>query len=123
MTKQRSYTMKTFDMSEVRKALRKNVPQINKLENLVDLKNLELIKVDTKEKIVIIFYEGVASRELYPDVGEKLIEKEVISKDNLINSWTGNRGQDNEYRRVHMSLDFPGYRVQVFLRTYNPNYK
>ncbi len=110
-------------MSEVRKVLGKNVLQINKLENLVGLKNLELIKVDTKEKIVMIFYEAIASQGLYPNVGEKLIEKEVIRKENLIDFWIVNKGQDNEYEEVRMSLDFPNYDVWVFLNAYNPNYK
>jgi len=123
MTEQRSYTMKTFDMSEVRKALRKNVPQINELEDLAGLKNLELIRVDTKEKIVIIFYEGIASQELYSNINEKLIEKKVIREDNLMNFLISNKGQDNEYKKIHMSLDFPDYDVQVFLKAYNPNYK
>jgi len=123
MTKQKPYVMMTFGVSEIRKTLRKNVLQINKLESLADLKNLKVMGVNAKEKIVVIFYEGVASRELYPNISEKLIEKEVIRKDNLINSYTGNKGQYNEYREVHMSLDFPDYDVRVFLRAYNPNYK
>ena len=123
MEKQKPYTMITFDVSEIKEILRKNVPQINKLENLADFKNLKLMNADVKGKIVVIFYEGVASWELYPDVSKKLIEKEIISKDNLINSWTGNKGQCNEYEKVYMDLDFPGYSVWVFLRAYNPNYK
>lgn len=116
--------MMAFDISEIRKTLRKNVPQINKLEGLVDLTNLKVISINAKEKIVVIFYEGVASRELYPDVGKKLIEKEVIRKDNLMNSRIANKGQDNEYEEVYIGLNLPDYyRVRVFLTAYNPNYK
>jgi len=95
MTKQKSHAMISFDASEIREILRKNVPQINKLESLADLKNLKVVSVTAKEKIVVIFYEGVASRELYPDVGKKLIEKKVIREDNLMNSRIANKGQDN----------------------------
>jgi len=124
MTKQKPYAMVPFDALEIKKALRKNIPQINKLEDLADFKNLKVIRVNAKEKIVVIFYEGVASQELYPDVGEKLIEKKVISKDNLINSRIANKGQDNEYEEVYIGLNLPDYyRVRVFLTAYNPNYK
>lgn len=124
MTKQKPYVMMTFDISEIRKTLRKNVPQINKLEGLADLTNLKVISVNAKEKIVVIFYEGVASQELYPDVSKKLIEKKVIREDNLMNFRTGNKGQDNEYEEVYISLNLPDYyRVRVFLKAYNPNYK
>ena len=113
----------TFGVSEIRKTLRKNVPQINKLEGLTDFKNLKLIEVNDKGKISIIFYEGIASQELYPNVSKKLIEKEVIRKDNLMDSWIVNKGQPNEYEEVYMDLDFPDYGVLVLLRAYNPNYK
>jgi len=123
MAKQKPYAMISFDISEVRKTLRKNIPQINKLESLADLENLKLIGVNDKGKISIIFYEGIASQELYPDVGGKLIEKKVIREDNLMNSWIINKGQSNEYEEVYMNLDFPGYSVWVFLKACNPNYK
>ena len=123
MTKQKSYVIMTSDISEIRKTLRKNVLQINKLESLADLKNLKLKGINVNEEIIMIFYEGVASRELYSDISEKLIEKGVIRGNNLISSWIGNKGQYNEYEGVHMDLDFPGYNVRVFLRAYNPNYK
>lgn len=122
MTKQKSSVMILPDMLEARKALRKNVLQINKLESLIGLKNLKLKLVDVKEEIVMIFYECIASRELYPNVGEKLIEKEVIRKDNLINFWLDNKGEYNEYEEICMGLDFPNYKVRVFLRAYNPDY-
>ena len=123
MTKQKSSAMILPDMLEARKALRKNVLQIDNLENLTDLKNLKLKLVDVKEEIVMIFYECIASRELYPNIGEKLIEKEVIRKDNLINFWLDNKGEYNEYEEVCMRLDFPKYKVRVFLKAYNPDYK
>jgi len=123
MTKQKSHAMIPFDTSKIREILRKNIPQINKLEDLADFKNLKVMGVNVKEKIVVIFYEGIASQELYPDVGEKLIEKEVISKDNLINSRIGNKGQYNEYGEVYMNLYVSGYSVRIFLKAYNPNYK
>jgi hypothetical protein len=123
MTKQKSHAMIPFDALEIREILRKNVPQINKLEHLADFKNLKVVSVNAKEKVVVIFYEGIASQELYPGVGEKLIEKEVISKDNLINSRIGNKGQYDEYGEVHMNLYVLGYSVRIFLKAYNPNYK
>ncbi len=122
MEKQKSSAM-VLDTSEVRKALRKNVPQIDKLENLAGLKNLELKLVDDTKRTVLIFYECVASQELYPNVGEKLIEKEVIREDNLMNSWIDDKGKYNECMTVHMGLDFPGDDVLVWLMAYNPNYK
>ncbi|GAG04210.1 unnamed protein product, partial [marine sediment metagenome] len=89
-----------------------------------DFKNLKVMGVNAKEKIVVIFYEGVASQELYPDVGKKLIEKKVIREDNLMNSRIANKGQDNEYEEVYINLNLPDYyRVRVFLTAYNPNYK
>jgi len=126
MTKQKSYAMISFDAPKIPETLRKNIPQINKLEGLTDtdFKNLKLIGMNAKEKIVVIFYEGVASQELYPNVGKKLIEKKVIRKDNLMNSRIANKGQDNEYEEVYISLNLPDYyRVRVFLTAYNPNYK
>jgi len=123
MTKQKSPVIMTFDALKIIETLRKNVSQINKLENLADFKNLKLISVDTKEEIPIIFYEGITSRELYPYVGKKLIEKEVISKDNFMGSKIFNKGQYNEYEKVHMNIYVLGSSILVLLKAYNPNYK
>lgn len=123
MAKQKACVIVPFDESKIRKTLRKNVPQINKLENFAGLKNLKVIMVDDKKEIVTIFYEGIASQELYPNVSKKLIERKVIREDNLINSWMGDKGKYNECMNVHVGLDFPGYDVSVLLRIYKPNYK
>jgi len=123
MVKQKSYVMMMVDISEIRKILRKNIPQINKLESLAELKNLKLKRIDAKERIVMLFYEGLASQELYHNISEKLIEKEVIRKNNLVSSWIGNSRQYNEHKGVHIDLDFSGYSILVFLKTYNPNYE
>ena len=123
MTKQKSHRMISSDALKIRENLRKNVLQINKLERLIGLKNLKFIGANTEGKISIIFYEYVAPPELYPDVGEKLIEKEVIRTDNLMASQVFNKGQHNEYEEVRMSLDFSTYGAWVFLRAYNPDYK
>ena len=117
--------MISSDASKTPEILRKNVPQINKLVGLTDtdFKNLKFMGVNAKGKISIIFYDGVASQRLYPNVSEKLIEKKVIREDNLMNFQIVNKGQDNEYEEVRMSLDFLEYGAWVFLRAYNPDYK
>ena len=123
MTKQKSRGKWVFRGSKSKKFLRKNVPQINKLERLFGPKNLKLMKVNSKGKIAIIFYEGIASQELYPGVGEELIKSKVIREDNLMGSRIVNKGKDNEYEKVRMSLDYGDCGAWVFLKACNPNYK
>ena len=112
-----------LNTSDVRASIRHMVSQIDRLENLLSLRDLRLTRMEVGEEnpIFMVIYEGIASTELYPHVRANLIKQGVINRGNALDSRTGNRGQSDEYESVRFGIS--GNSIQVVLKAYNPDYK
>lgn len=104
----------------LRLKIREGVPHIDRLESLDSLRDLTLTKIVT-DPIFLVWYEGIATNELYPHIRANLIRMGVINRDNALNSSVKNKGQQNEYEQVRFGV--AGSSIQVVVKAYNPNYK
>lgn len=114
-----------LNSSGVREALRRYVPQIDRLESLDSLAALELTGMHIGWTVLDgcfadINYQAIASGDVYPYVRTKLIEKGVIGQHNVVHTTRCFSGSPIEYEELH--LVFVGKQIQVFLTVYNPNY-
>ena len=109
-----------FNESGVRQVLREQFPRIDKLESLDSLRDLKLTGINLREDVsyVGLWYEGVATDDLYPHVRARMIETGIANKNQITLREIGSKGTNEEYEKLHFSFDG----VQMFLKVFNPNY-
>jgi len=103
------------------------IPQLGRLEDLPELKDLKLTsaKIEDPDSLVLVEYEAVASPSLYPNVRARLIDRNVIKKDDVRNTIKRNKDRSLIKGYEQLVLDFYRDKVQfqVWLKVFNPNYK
>ena len=107
--------------SGLRTKLREKVFQIDRLESLDSLRDLTLVRMELNELVCIIWYEGIATQELYPHIRTNLIKRGVIEHRNIFDLDCSNYGQNDDYEEVKFGVSENS--VQVVLKAYNPNYR
>ena len=114
------FSEQILNQSGLTKILQEKIPQLGKLERLEGLNFLRLTEMKTGESITLS-YTAVASESLYPTLDKKLLEKDIIRLNNLLNLDISNKGLPDEYKKIHLA--FSESSIQIFLRVYNPNYE
>ena len=99
-------------MQEGMEYLRANVPEIQRVESLDDLKDLKLTKHTDLSEILVLQYEATALT-LFPAVRQRLIDKGVAKRHNMLCTSVLNEGTASELYRV--TIGFYGARLQVSL--------
>ena len=92
--------------------LRANVPEIKRVESLDDLKDLKLARQTDLGEILILQYEAIAPT-LFPAVRQRLIDRGVAKRHNMLHTSMKNEGTPNEVYNV--TMDFYGARLQISL--------
>ena len=84
--------------------LRKNVPELMRLESVESLKNLELFKADWfADCMVIVAYRARVESPPYPRIGKVLIDAGAATGENIVSSKIRNKGMLSEYVRLHLA--------------------
>lgn len=118
----KQFAQGVLNTSGVRETLRQRVAQIDRLESLEGLKDLRLTGLQVSENnVCLIDYQAIASQELYPNVRARIIEKGVVTRNNIIRTSVDNKGQTDESEGVTFGVS--GNSIQVYLKAYNPDYK
>ncbi|MBR9704283.1 hypothetical protein GOV12_02640 [Candidatus Pacearchaeota archaeon] len=104
----------------VRKILRKRVSKIDALESLLQLRDLEMIDFITSDSQIVVAYNAIATSDLYPNPGEKLIDLGVFSKDDFLSSNLRHSGLSNENDWLQFGLY--QNKLQIILEIYNPDH-
>ena len=112
---------------QVRAALRKHVPGIEKLESLDSLKDLKLDDAHFNVKgdgTILVYTATAATQELYQDPVKALKDAGVIPLDakepEQIDAATHYAGKPNESKYVELNNDVNGLEFYIDIR--NPNH-
>ncbi|MFH1589824.1 MAG: hypothetical protein ABIB43_04625 [archaeon] len=95
--------------------LRENIPELQKIESLDELQDLKFIKEDyvgakitgipnlSYTSIIMLWYEAKAP-ELFPNIEQKLINKKVVQKKNLLYKSKTMRKESEDYHTTHIGF-------------------
>ncbi len=104
---------------KMREALRQ-YKLIESIEGSFDgFADLKLTGVQADEQSIIASYRCIGSKDVYPHVRSRLIERGAIKKSNVRSCNKKNSGQPNEYEHLHLVDE--GAMIQVHLKVFNPN--
>lgn len=95
------------------KYLRENIPEIQRIESLDDLQDLELVKETDLPDMVLVLRYKANTPSLFPAVRQRLLDKNVAKKHNMLHTSLRNRGTLDEFYRVTMG--FYGNRLLISL--------
>jgi hypothetical protein len=119
-----SFAEYVINTPQLRDALRRNIGQIGRLESLDSLIDLHILGISyVEDNLFSVEYGAVASPAIYPGAKDKLVEKKIINRGNIIKDYFENQGKSDEYEEVKLRVPGTKSLIQVSLRVYNPDYK
>jgi len=117
------FAKKLLEADDARTFLREKIPALNRLENLVGLSGLELKEVyaHPASPTTRLFYEGLASPDLYSHLLDHLIGQGITDPNNIIETDCQDLGKSRESAQVLFGLYDNS--VHISLKVYNSRYR
>jgi len=93
--------------------LRKNLPEVQRIESMDELHGLNLTGARSLVGNIIFMAYEASAPSLFPHVRQRLIDKGIAKRHNMLDTLIENEGTPSETYRTHMG--FYGSRLQIAL--------